>query len=243
MCETRRSLPLPSALSLLAVMLLACAGQPTAKAREAVGATGNTAPAPRLAAPGPIETRVIRGVIADTSDVPFPGAIVHVAGTQIQTVTGADGSFTLPDMATTAVVLEVDALRASGRRRLVTATVGADSARSLLLRVGVPAPGTTRTITGKVVALTTGAPLPGAQILVVGSPIVVFSEDDGAFMIEDMALGAATLEISAPEYESRVVDMPASRATLSVALALAPQQIITIESWEPIPSSRNEASP
>src|ERR1044072_5889964 len=48
-------------------------------------------------------------VVVDASRAPVAGATVRVHGTAIQTVTGADGSFTLPGVAVTEVALDIEA--------------------------------------------------------------------------------------------------------------------------------------
>src|SRR5439155_1116056 len=60
------------------------------------------------AAPPPTETRMIGGIVLDANRAPVVGATVRVHGTAIQTVTGADGSFTLPGVAVADVALVVE---------------------------------------------------------------------------------------------------------------------------------------
>ncbi|HZJ67931.1 MAG TPA: carboxypeptidase regulatory-like domain-containing protein, partial [Kofleriaceae bacterium] len=92
---------------------------------------------PAPVAPPPVETRMVGGVVSDGTHAPIAGATVRVKGTQIQTVTGADGSFTLPGVAIGEVILEVEA---SGQPA-VTVPVAADKA-AVVVTVGAPAPAT-----------------------------------------------------------------------------------------------------
>src|SRR5262249_13461505 len=64
---------------------------------------------PAPAAPPPIETRMVGGVVSDGAHAPIAGATVRVHGTQIQGITAADGSFSLPGVALGEVTLDVEA--------------------------------------------------------------------------------------------------------------------------------------
>jgi TonB-linked SusC/RagA family outer membrane protein len=182
---------------------------------------------PVVAAPPPIQTRMVGGVVTDASHAPLAGATVRVHGTAIQTVTGADGSFTLPGVAVTDVTLDIEAANqppasvvVSADKAAVAVAVGAPSAP--------PVAAAARTIKGKVVDPGSGAPIAGAQVQVVGTDKVVFSEADGTFVVEGVAAGAAKLDITAPEYEPHVVDLPPNIDTISIPLALAKGEQIVI---------------
>src|SRR5215510_16459641 len=64
-------------------------------------------PAPVV--PPPVETRVVGGVVSDAAHAPIAGATVRVHGTQIQGITGNDGSFALPGVAIGEVTLDIEA--------------------------------------------------------------------------------------------------------------------------------------
>ena len=201
-----------AALSLLAWMLLACS----------------------------TPSRMISGVVTYSNQAPFPGATVLIPCMQIQTVTAADGSFTLSGIEVSEITLVVDAVHHGRRQRLAVMTIGADletpgRPQYLKIRVTAEDPTTTRTIKGTVVDRTTGVPMAGATVNVVGTSSVVISETDGTFAIYDVATGAAKLSIEAPEYETSVVDMPASVDNISIRLALAKVEQIVIPTWEPVP--------
>src|SRR5689334_15140491 len=102
-------------------------------------------PAPAL--PPPTETRMIGGVVSDASHAPLAGATVRVRGTSLQTLTAADGSFTLPGVATGEVTLDVEA----ANQPATSVTVPADKA-GVAVAMGSkagPAAPATRTIRGK----------------------------------------------------------------------------------------------
>jgi TonB-dependent SusC/RagA subfamily outer membrane receptor len=182
---------------------------------------------PAVAAPPPVETRMVGGVVTDASHAPLAGATVRVHGTQIQTVTAADGSFSLPGVAVTEVTLDIEA----ANQPPASAVVPADKA-AVAVAVGTPSAApvaaTTRTVKGKVVDPTSGAPIAGAQIQVVGTDKVVFSENDGSFVVDGAAAGAIKLDVTAPEYEPQVINLPPNIETISIPLALAKGEQIVI---------------
>ena len=195
-------------------------------------------PAPPASAPA--ATRMIGGVVSDPSHGPLAGATVRVHGTQIQTQTAADGSFTLPGVATGEVVLDVEA----PNQPPTTATVPADKAALAIVVGGAPAApaATTRSIHGKVTDPTSGEPIVAAQIQVTGTNILVFSDETGAFAIDGAPLGPVKLDISAPERESHVLDVAADQATVTVALAITKGEQIVIEGRAPVILKTNLAN-
>jgi len=187
----------------------------------------------------PIETRMVGGVVSDPSHAPLAGATVRVHGTQIQTLTAADGSFTLPGVATGEVVLDVEA----PNQPPTTATVPADKAALAIVVGAAPAAAaaTTRSIHGKVTDLTSGEPIVAAQVQVTGTNILVFSDETGAFAIDGAPLGPIRLEISAPERQSQVLNVPADQATVTIPLAITQGEQIVIEGRAPVILKSNAA--
>src|SRR6185503_20209339 len=195
-------------------------------------------PAP-VAAPA-AETRMIGGVVTDASRAPVAGATVRVRGTAIQTVTAADGSFTLPGVATSEVTLDIEganqpatSVAVPGDKAAVAVTIGENKA---------PAAPVSRTIRGKVIDPVSKDPIVAAQVQVVGSGAVVFTEADGSFTIEGAPAGSVKLDISAPERESHLVDVTADQTTLDVSLALAKGEQIVIEGRAPVIVKTNLAN-
>ncbi|HEU4727423.1 MAG TPA: SusC/RagA family TonB-linked outer membrane protein [Kofleriaceae bacterium] len=194
----------------------------------------------RPAPPPPLETRMIGGVVSDASRAPLANATVRVHGTTIQTVTGADGTFALPGVAVAEVVLDVEA----PNQPPTTITVPADKA-AVAITVGAaptPAAPTTRTIHGKVVDPASGEPIAAAQIQVPGTGAVVFTEADGTFTLEGLPPGPTKLDVSAPEHENRLLEVPADKATIDVPLALSKGEQIVIESRAPVIVKANIAN-
>jgi TonB-linked SusC/RagA family outer membrane protein len=193
------------------------------------------------APPPPVETRMVGGVVSGPSHAPLAGATVRVRGTTIQTLTGPDGTFTLPGVAVAEVVLDVEA----PNQPPATVTLPADKA-AVAVTMGeakpVPAAPTSRTIRGKVVDPASQEPIVGAQIQVVGTGLLAFSEADGTFVIEGVTLGSVQLDIGAPEHESHILDVPADKATIDVSLALAKGEQIVIEGRAPVIVKANLAN-
>ena len=186
---------------------------------------------PAAAAPPPVTTRMIGGVVTDASHAPVTGAVVRVHGTSIETVTGADGSFALPGVATTEVALDIEA----PNQPATTATVPADRA-AVAVTIGAPKPAapTTRTVRGKVLDPDSKEPIAGAQVQVANGGAVVFTEADGTFVLEGLPPGPAKLEITAPERETHLVDVGAEQASVDVPLGLAKGEQIVIEGRAPL---------
>jgi TonB-linked SusC/RagA family outer membrane protein len=195
-------------------------------------------PAPAL--PPPVETRMVGGVVSDGARAPIAGATVRVKGTQIQAVTGADGSFTLPGVALGEVTLEVEAagqapvgIAVPADRAAVVVTVGAPAAAA-------PAAPATRTIRGKVVEESSGQPLAAAQVQIVGIPnAVLFTEADGSFVFENVPAGSVAIDVSAPEHGNQLLDVAPDRDNLTVSLSLSAGEQIIIEGRAPSITKEN----
>jgi TonB-linked SusC/RagA family outer membrane protein len=191
------------------------------------------------AAPPPpvIETRSIGGVITDASRAPLAGATVRAHGTQIQTVTGADGSFSLLGVPTGDVTLDIEA----PNQPAASVTVPGDRV-AVVVTVGTPAAAapTTRSLKGKVVDESTGEPLAAAEVSVSGiQGATVFTEQDGTFAFENLPAGKLTLDITAPERETKVLDVPSGKDTVSVPLGLAKGEQIIVEGRAPSITKEN----
>ncbi|HEX3762728.1 MAG TPA: SusC/RagA family TonB-linked outer membrane protein [Kofleriaceae bacterium] len=186
---------------------------------------------PAPAAPPPTETRMIGGVVSDAAHAPIAGATVRVHGTQIQGITAADGSFTLPGVALGDVTLDVEA----PNQPPASVVVPTDKA-AVAVTVGTaaaPPPPQTRTVHGKVTEVS-GEPLAAAQVQVAGIPeATVFTETDGTFVFENLPAGKITLDVTAPEHESHVLEVPASKDTVLIPLGLASGEQIVIEGRAP----------
>jgi TonB-linked SusC/RagA family outer membrane protein len=193
---------------------------------------------PAPAAPPPVETRMIGGVVSDGSHAPIAGATVRVHGTQISGVTAADGSFSLPGVALGEVTLDVEV----PNQPATSAVVPSDKA-AVAVTVGgasaAPAAPATRAIHGKVTE-SSGEPLAAAQVQVAGIPeATVFTEADGTFVFENLPAGKITLDVTAPEHESHVIEMAPGKDTVLIPLGLASGEQIVIEGRAPSITKQN----
>lgn len=196
---------------------------------------------PAAAAPPAPTTRVLGGLVTDAGHLPIAGATVRVQGTTIQTVTGADGTFQLSGVAIADVTLEVEAQNQS----LGTTVVAADKL-AVLLTVGTAAPTpvapTTRTIRGKVLDPSSGEPVAAAEVTVVGTSTVVFTEADGAFVLENLPIAPVKLSVTGPGYETRSIDLAVGQDAPNVQLALSAGEQIVVEGRAPVIVKTNLAN-
>ncbi len=192
---------------------------------------------PTPAAPPPVETRMVGGVVSDAAHAPIAGATVRVHGTQIQTLTAADGSFTLPGGPLGEITIDVEA----PSQPPTSVVIPADKA-AVVVTVGAPAtpaPPRTRSVRGKVTE-SSGEPLAAAQVQVAGIPdATVFTEADGTFVFENLPAGKITLDITAPEHETQVVDVAPDKDSVAIKLGLATGEQIVIEGRAPSITKEN----
>src|SRR2546426_1429459 len=87
----------------------------------------------------------------------------------------------------------------------------------LSISVGIGAAAQQRPITGKVVSATTAAPIAGASVTVVGTPIGAVTNDRGEFSLS-VPPGAVTLLVREVGYRSRQVPVAADASTATVSL-------------------------
>ncbi|TMQ24731.1 MAG: SusC/RagA family TonB-linked outer membrane protein [Deltaproteobacteria bacterium] len=192
---------------------------------------------PAAAAPPATETRMVGGVVTDARHVPLAGATVRVHGTQLQTVTGADGSFSLPGVSLGEVALDIEA----PGQPVTSAIVPADRAAVAVTMGSAPAAPTAHTIKGKVTDPATKEPIGGAQVQVVGTGAMVLTEADGTFQVEAPP-GQVKLDITAPEHESHAVEVPTEQTTVDVTLAMSKGEQIVIEGRAPVIVKQNLAN-
>jgi TonB-dependent SusC/RagA subfamily outer membrane receptor len=191
---------------------------------------------PAPPAPPQVETRMIGGVVSDARHAPVASATVRVHGTQLQTVTDADGSFSLPGVSLGEVTLDVEA----PNQPATTAAVPADKA-AIVVTMGAQASAApaARTIKGKVVDPATKEPIGGAEIKLVSTGAIVLSEADGSFTVENVPPGPVKLDITAPERESHVVEVAPDQTTVDIPLAMSRGEQIVIEGRAPVIVKQN----
>ncbi|HEY0191800.1 MAG TPA: carboxypeptidase regulatory-like domain-containing protein, partial [Kofleriaceae bacterium] len=184
----------------------------------------------KTAPPAPPPTRAIGGVVTDAAHVPIAGATVRIHGTELQVQTDADGSFNLAGAPAADVTLDIEA----PNQPPTTATVAAAKAAVAITVGQLPAAPTSRSVHGKVLDPSNKEPIVAAQVQVVGTETVVFTEADGAYQLDGLPLGPVQLEITAPEHEKRTVTIAADQPGADVALALVQGEQIIIEGRAPV---------
>ncbi|MGN6107307.1 MAG: SusC/RagA family TonB-linked outer membrane protein [Kofleriaceae bacterium] len=189
--------------------------------------------------PPPPETRAIAGVVTDGQRAPVPNATVRVRGTELSAVTAEDGTFSIPGVAVTDVVLDIEATGQPAAQLAVPAT---KATVVIAMGAGAPPPPATRRVTGKVLDPVSGEPVVAAEITVKATGEVLFSDGDGAFVVDNVPEGPLALDVSAPERESRVLEVAAGQTTISVPLALVQGEQIVIEGRAPVITKSSLAS-
>jgi TonB-linked SusC/RagA family outer membrane protein len=195
-------------------------------------------------APPPTTTRVITGVVTGGDHAPIANAKIRVQGTSIETLTEADGTFVLPNVATGDAVLEVEAPNqpattapAPADRAVIAVTIGAAAGAP-----PVPAAPTTRKITGRIIDPASKEGIAGAQVEAKNTGQIAFTEADGSFVLENLPMTPVQLEITAAEHETRELQIDPGQTTVNVPLALAQGEQIVIEGRAPVIVKQNLAN-
>lgn len=165
-------------------------------------------------------TRTVTGVVSNSDGgAGVAGATVSVKDAAAATAqSAADGKVTVTKVPVTAVVLEVraegyapvDVQIAAGRTPAVFAAT--------LVKVAPPAPPPTRSITGLVRDSVTGKVLANATVKIQGTEISAQSDADGYFALSGVALSDVVIEVSAVDFGTAAVTVPATDGTAKVAL-------------------------
>ncbi|MGE3455212.1 MAG: SusC/RagA family TonB-linked outer membrane protein [Kofleriaceae bacterium] len=187
----------------------------------------------------PPATRMVAGVVTDKNHAPVAGATVAVRGTALKTVTAADGTFSIPDVAVAEIILDIEA---QGQPP-TNVTVPADKA-AVAITIGeasAPVP-TTRTVTGRIIDPVSKEPVEAATITIVPTAGIVFSDANGQFVLENVPAGTFPLEITATGRETRVLDLDAGKLTIEIPLAIAVGEQIVIEGRAPVIVKSNLAN-
>jgi TonB-linked SusC/RagA family outer membrane protein len=196
---------------------------------------------PQSAAPPPSAstTRSIGGVVTDAAHAPIANATVRVHGTQLGAVTGPDGAFTIPGVALGDVALDIEA----AGQPATSVTVPSDKV-AVVVAIGAPQAGgavaAKRTIKGTVRDPETKEPIVAAQVEIAGhADSTVFTEADGSFTFENVPAGRITIDVTAPERESQVIEVAPGQDTVAVPLGLAKGEQIVIEGRAPSITKEN----
>ncbi len=193
-------------------------------------------------APPPTATRVITGVVTGPDRAPIANARVHVQGTSIETLTAADGTFVLPNVATGDAILDVEAPNqpattapAPADRAVIAVSLGAAPATP------PPAP-TSRKVEGRVIDPVSKEGIAGAQVEVKGTGQIAFTEADGSFVLDALPLTVVQLEVTMAERETRLIQVDPAQQKVTIPLGLAQGEQIVIEGRAPVIVKQNLAN-
>src|SRR6185436_18693329 len=84
-------------------------------------------------------------------------------------------------------------------------------------------------------------PVIAAEVRLVGTPTIVFTEPDGSFTIDGAPAGAVQLDVSAPEHENRLLQVAADKSAIDIPLGLSKGEQIVIEGRAPVIMKSNTA--
>lgn len=147
-----------------------------------------------------VGTSLLRGrIVQEPGARPISGVTVAVAGSKLQTVTDAQGAFTLKAVPQTALTLK---LAASGYlTKAIPLQVNEPAAKldDITLSPGASA-------RGRVVRTLDRKPIEKAEVAVAGLPAKVLTDRDGAFVFSEMPAGTATFHVVAAGYRPK--DIP-----------------------------------
>ena len=146
--------------------------------------------------PPQIGTSTSGWVTDAVTGVPLPGAIVRVDGTNIQTTTASDGSYTLSGLPPGADMIIAEDLDHQAEIMYPTVVSGGSGGCPFALP-----PMTSGMITGTVTDGSTGQPIRYATVSVgSGSLLAASTEADGTFTITGVPAGTYTVEAQGLEY-------------------------------------------
>jgi hypothetical protein len=163
-------------------------------------------------------TGTITGVVKNSANnQPVSGVTVTVAGTNLSTSSGGDGSYTLSNVPAGAQTLNASK---SGFRTAtvpVTVTAGQSLTQDISLAPGAG------TVTGTVRNAANGQALSGATITVAGTNLSATSGADGGYTIPNVPAGAQTLNASANGFIATQVQVTVTDGqTVTQNISLSP---------------------
>ncbi len=194
----------------------------------------------------PPPTRMVSGIVRDaTTHAGLAAARIVVQGSDLATVTDEDGLFVLPGVATSDVVLEITAVDHKDGSVVVSAGDGVtkiDLEPTSPVVIDQPPEKTTRTIGGTVVELASGEPVIGATVLVSTTGQVGITDENGAFVIDEVPVGAVTLEITSAGYRDITVGVAAEATQVTVEMDFEQSEEILIVGRAPVIVKSNLAN-
>jgi len=195
--------------------------------------------------PPTAQTRMISGVVLGPDRAPVPNAVIKVRGTATQTVTAADGTFTLVGVTSDAVNLDIEAPGMTPNAVDVPVGKGAvvvELTGGAPIGPEQPPPPAARVVQGVVKETDTGEPLPGVTVAVTGTDIVAITDENGAYTLENLPHRPLQLEFSSYGHETRVADLAPDQLRVDTELALSAGEQIVIEGRAPVIVKQNLAN-
>jgi hypothetical protein len=167
--------------------------------------------------------REVTGAVVDADQKPVANATVTVGDGGPSATTAADGTFKLTGVTTANGVVEI---KADGFTTRTVPLLGATTAVSLqvvLVRPQAPPTAPPRMIAG-VVTDANHQPLGGATVTVRGTQVSTTTEPDGTFVLSDVATGAVTLDVVAPNQPAQSLDVAADRTAVAIVVGQVAEQ-------------------
>lgn len=146
----------------------------------------------------------LKGQVVDaTTNVPLAGVTVTVGASSITATTGNDGRFTVPGIA--AGGYSVTFAQIGYATKAITAALVTSGAVTDLQVVGLAKAAASVSIAGKVTDSATFQPIAGATVTLLGTGANATTSSTGAYRLEGLPAGAATLRVSAVGYTAETV--------------------------------------
>ncbi len=163
----------------------------------------------------------VTGSITDADGAPLAGVSICVTGTTQCVTSGADGSYTLPDV--TNGERSVTASKAGFVSQTLPVTVAGENVTLNFTMVAAADPGPTSATVAGVIADKDGAPLAGASICVTGTTQCVTSGADGSYTLPDVTNGARSITASLAGFvaQTQPVTVAGETVTLNFAMVRA----------------------
>ncbi len=192
--------------------------------------------------PPPPPTRTITGLVRDSvSGKVLANATVKVQGTELAVQSDADGYFSITGVAVADVVIEVSATD-FGTSAVTVPT--ADGTAKVSLTSTAPATAeapTSRALRGKLTD-DSGEPVIGAVVKVVGTEQAVFTDENGAFQLDNLPLAEVILEAEAENYQTnRIIALPTVAEVTAILKASTTGEVVFIEGRAPAILKTNSA--
>jgi hypothetical protein len=147
----------------------------------------------------------IKGIVSDSgTGLPIQGALITMSPDPSGTgplATNATGMFFQNNMEPGTYTISINATNYSGQ--VYTATIMAGSTADFGTVALAPKSATT-TITGKVTDLSTGLPIGGADVFIVGTTSTVKTDSSGAYTLSEISLSDFILRASIEGYDSLI---------------------------------------